>query len=254
MKKLTLFAFVLILPLSLTLSQKTYQAVNDISLTFTGSDGTNASAVIWNSDRKIYYAVIAGNADYPLEAFTKKGKTLHSSMAGIDVRGMWYNSKTKCLEGNGAGETGIFSIALDAVGKPQKPEVLFSGQLQPDFQSIGAFDDKNQLIYYFYDGIIYTYNRENGEAGEIIELEDFPGDLENINLTTVIFTDRKGEELGILDIEGKVYLFDLNGTHKATVQLPEDAITNDFFRFSFANERIWLYDVDSRTWKGYVVK
>jgi hypothetical protein len=251
MKKMMFIAIAFAMLFSAGNAQKNYTATKDLTLTFTSDEGTNGSAVVWDSERNIYYGVIAGNTSYPLEAFSKNGSPLFSSEAYIDVRGLWYNSKTKNLEGNGAGETGIFEIKTDATGMPESASVLIDGQFQPDFQSVGAFDSKKQLIYYFYDGMIHSYKRKNGKLAGSFEITNCPKEFEFINSSTLIFTGRKGEELGLLDIDRKVYLFDLKGKYRATIELPGDAITNDLFRFSYANDRIWLYDVDSRTWNGY---
>lgn len=232
-------------------AQKTYTATKDITLTFTSDEGTNGSAVVWDSYRNIYYAVIAGNSAYPLESFSENGKPLQSGQTFVDVRGLWYNTKTKNLEGNGPGETGIFNIITNDTGLPETSNVIIAGQFQPDYQSVGAFDSKKQLIYYYYDGMIYFYKRKAGKSAGSIEIRNCPKDFESINTTSLIFTGRKGEEFGLLDIDKKVYLFDLKGNYKATIELPEDAITYKIFRFSFANGKVWLYDVDSRTWSGY---
>ncbi len=236
-------------------AQKMYTAKVAVSLKFQSKDGTNASAVTWNPIKKVYYSVIAGNASFPLESYNSAGEQINTEEAGIDARGLWYNSKTKQLEGNGQGETGIFSIKWNTSSKNKEVKILIEGKNQPANQCVGAFDSKKQLIYYYYDGKIYSYLRKNGKQKSVINLTNCPVESENINSTSVIFTGNKGEELGLLDYElQKVYLLNLKGQHKATIILPEDALTNNSFRFSYANNLIWLYDVDSRSWTGYSYK
>lgn len=232
-----------------TLAQTGYTARKDFSLAFVGNEGTNGTAVVWNPDKQVYYAAIAGNADYPLETFGIGGNMKYANKADIDIRGLWYNAKTKKLEGNGAGELGFFSYDMNASGEPRNPVVSVSGQNQPDFQSVGAFDGKK--VYFFFDGKIYSYSTK-GKAGKSFELKNSPASVSVLNATTMVYTGRKGEEFGLLDFDAKrVYLFDKKGTYKASINLPSGAITHNMFRFAFANGRVWLYDVDSRSWTGY---
>lgn len=231
--------------------QQIYTAKEQISYTFKASEGTNAVAVAWNSDKQVYYTLIAGNSDYPLETFSSTGSFLYTQAASVDARGLWYNSTTKTLEGNGAGEKGYFSMSIGSNLKPNAPEITIVGQNQPDFNSVGAFDVKKKKIYYYQDGTISIYSQKKGKLVSTINVQSIP-DIEAINYTSVIYTNRKGEELGLLDFESKkVYLFDLKGNFKAIVSLPDNAVTHESFRFSFANSMIWLYDASSRTWKSY---
>ena len=252
MKSLSLLLLTPFLLILTVHGQKTYRAKKDVQLRIDALNGTNGSAVAWDSKRKVYYAVIAGNADFPLEQFTEAGEFLLGSTALTDTRGLWYNPKTKTLEGNAAGELGLFKHQLGTDGDAVATEVLFPGQNQPDFQSVGAINPKKQEIYFYYDDVFYRYSRKYGTVKASIMLYGYPADPADLNTTTVIFTGRKGEELGVLDHQAnKVYLFNLKGTYSATVQLPNDAISFKMFRFSYANGKIWLYDTQSRSWQGY---
>ena len=232
-------------------AQTSYTAKRDITLKFNSDDGTNACAVAWHPDKKLYYSVIAGNETFPLEVFSESGKYVSGGEAGFDARSLWYNSKTGKLEGNGAGEVGLFSLDIGSDGKPGTAVNVYSGQKQPDFQSVGALNPAKQIIYYYNAGTVYTYKRKGGKASKTFEIKA-PVGVSNLNTTTVVFTGRKGEELGLLDKEeGKVYLFDLKGNHTASVTLPSGSETPDMFRFSCANGKIWVYDVGTRSWTGY---
>ncbi|MGE0635958.1 MAG: hypothetical protein AB7G44_10680 [Bacteroidia bacterium] len=248
MKKIVSFVAATVIAAA-TFAQTTYTAKKDFTLTFSGSEGTNGTAVVWNPDKQVYYAAIAGNAVYPLETFGSGGNLKYANTTEIDVRGLWYNAKTKKLEGNGAGEVGYFSYMMNASGEPRTPEVTLSGQHQPDFQSVAAFDGKK--LYFFFDGKITSYSTK-GKAGKSLALKNSPASVDVLNATTVVYTGRKGEEFGLLDYDAKrVYLFNKKGVYTATVNLPGSAITGNMFRFAFANGKIWLYDVDSRSWTGY---
>ncbi len=255
MKKTLFVLIVLLIGLSVVYAQKSYKAAEELTLEFALSDGTNASAVTWNPVKKVYYSVIAGNATFPLETFDEFSEQFNTNEAGVDARGLWYNLKTKQLEGNGQGDVGIFAITFNNSGERKSVKILLEGKNQPENQSVGAFDSKKQIIYYYSNGVIYSYLRKNGKQKSAVKIADCPVDLSDINSTTVIFTGMKNQELGLLDYNSqKVYLFNLKGKHNATINLPENAPTNDVFRFSFANNYIWLYDIDTRTWTGYSFK
>lgn len=249
MKKIISFSFALMITIPWAFAQNSYTAKKDMTLKFKGEDGTNASAVVWNPDKHVYYSVIAGNAEFPLETFSQSGNVQYTGTAGVDTRGLWYNKSTSKLEGNGYGDVGYFFSNLNASGEPRSPEVSYSGQNQPDGNCVGAFDGKK--VYFFYDGKIYSYSTK-GKAGKSFEAQNLPAGISVLNATTVVYTGRKGEEFGLLDYDAKkVYLLDKKGKYKASVTLPSSAVTHDMFRFSFSNGKIWLYDVDTRAWTGY---
>ena len=79
-------------------------------------------------------------------------------------------------------------------------------------------------------------------------------DIGDINSTSVGFTGKKGYEYVLLDYNnGKLAFFDRAGNNTATSTLPSDAPLNDSFAFSFANDRVFLYDKDARVWSAYRV-
>ncbi len=88
----------------------------DLTFTYHLEEGTNGCAVTYVPDSELYYAVIAGNEEFPLEVFYSSGEFFGAFEAGIDTRGLWYNSKKDVLEGNGPGETGIFRQDLEKDG------------------------------------------------------------------------------------------------------------------------------------------
>ena len=234
-------------------AQIIYQAKASNIISLVSSDGTNASSLVWNPDKKIYYSVIAGNEDFPLETYDENGKFLFTSSAAFDTRGLWYNPKSKKLEGNGAGENGFFSHDLTSSGQINGSQIKVAGQNQPEFNSVGAFYSKKKLVYFYSEGMIYSYKAKGGKQSKSFAIQ-IPSSLDVINPTTVVFTGRKGQELGLLDFDAaKVYLFDLKGKHTATVNLPIEYVSSTMFRFSFTNDKIWLYDADERVWSSYSI-
>lgn len=231
-------------------------AVKDITYTFSQSGGTNACAVAWNPVRKVYITVIAGNETFPLEGFNETGNKVFETQAGYDARGLWYNPSSKKFEGNGAGESGWVAFGIDPSGKPDKPEVFVKGQNQPDFQSVGAYDYQKKQIVFFNNeaGELKFYPRNKPSKVGSLKL-DFAGvNNENINTTTVGFTGKKNYEFVLLDYyNGKLYFFNRKGKLTATTKLPSDAPLNYSFAFSFANDRVFLYDKEFRVWRAYKV-
>jgi len=219
-------------------------------------NGTNGSSVAYNTDKKIYYAVIAGNSSYPLETFDINGKQLNSKQAGGDMRGMWYNSSTKSIEFNGYDDGGYNSISLNSSGFPEENITnIVSGKNQPSENSCGVYEPINKEVIFYSEGSIYFFNSKNGKEKRIVHLQDIPTDLENINSNSLIYTGSSKNEIGLLNFNTKeVYLFDANnGNYSGKITLPENAVTHSMFWFAYANGNIFLYNSETRTWTGYKI-
>lgn len=224
-----------------------------LKLTFQGEAGTNGSAVAWNPSTKMYYATIAGNPEFPLEAFKKNGKPVFQSNVGIDCRGLWYNTTEEKLQLNGAGDNGYFDVKLGQSGQPMgSVKMIVSGKNQPDFQSVGSYDPLEGLVAFYDNGAIYTYDTESGD--EVTFLKVDVADYGVYNNTSIICTGNEEYPYGLLNTaKNRVDWIGYDGQLEGVTQLPEDAITGNAFWFSFANNQIFLYDVDMRTWTGYTV-
>jgi hypothetical protein len=108
MKKILLLlaAFLLVGASANSQTIKTLKKVLELKITEPG--GANAASVAWHPVQKKYYAAQAGNADFPLGVFDVKGKMLSNSTQTtlFDIRGLWYNAKTKTLQANGYNDFG----------------------------------------------------------------------------------------------------------------------------------------------------
>lgn len=252
---LSVFLFISILGSTNVFAQIISQPKASVQLCFQGTSGTNGSAVAYDPSSNHYFAAIAGNSVFPLEVFDGSGKNLYQTECGTDMRGLWWNSKTKQLEGNGYGSEGIIGLLLDGSGFPSlgNTTILGGAEHQPEANSCGVYDGK-KYIWYYSAGSFHMYSRKSGGAGKTISVS---GDvnLESLNNTSMIYTGIKGMELGLLDFESsKVLLFNKkNGSLAATIQLPNSAITHYSFRFAYANKHVFLYDVDQRCWTGYQI-
>jgi hypothetical protein len=229
-----------------------------ITLKLLSEDGRNGSAVAWIDEFKKYYALIAGNADYPLEVFDEKGKNIQSIPAGADLRGLWYNPEYAFLEGNTYDYHDILSFGMDEKGllTDEIPyEELYELPVYNPQAVLNMDTDQNMYIWLNHESeeIIFI-DAETGEEGETLEI-DVPSSFENINSTTVVYTGISGGEFALLNYADKlIYLIDgATGKESATIKLPSDAISNQVFCFSYANGHFWLFDVDKRTWQGFKV-
>jgi len=228
--------------------------VLDVHYTMNAFDGTNASAVVYVAGKELYVTVIAGNNDFPIEGFRADGKNVFSTSAGFDYRGLWYNPKTKKMEGNGAGEAGWVTFGFDSGTGVQTSTSILSGQNQPDFQSVGTFDYRKKAVVFLNadkDKIV-AYSRKKPSKSSSISLSWGSISKENINPYVLGYTGVNGYEFVCLDyVNAKLVFFNRSGDQTATVKMPASAPMNDSFACSFTNNRAFFYNKDNRTWYGY---
>lgn len=213
--------------------------------------GKRGASVAWHPVQKKYYAVFAGNTDYPLAVFDSKGKRLSDDdqTALIDVRGLWYNPVTKLVSGNGYNEMGWFTYKLDSKGIPSNAEEIHEGMNQPNEQSVGAYNAATKQILFVRGSQVYFYGSD-AEAKDSMMIHwsrkkaDGPADdedqmeaNEDYNSTTLVYTGIKGQELGFLNITNKeIDLYDIKtGFLSKTLSLPETATAESMFNFAYAN-------------------
>ncbi|MBL7741780.1 MAG: hypothetical protein JNK14_21350 [Chitinophagaceae bacterium] len=233
--------------------------------------GANGAAVAWHPVQQKYYAAMAGNATYTLGVFSAAGKLLspEDQITFFDIRGLWYNPAKKTLQMNGYNENGWAEYKLVAKGFPDTVTTLYTGMLQPSEQSTGAFNPKENIVYFLNDdGKLDKYSMKDGIYLDVIELH--PGKaklvnasqeedhdeidlLENYNKSTVIFTGTTGTEIGLLNhAENQIELYNIKtGLLTKKFSFPADAPVPQFLNFSYTNGIYWLFDKEARTWKGY---
>lgn len=227
-----------------------------LKLTFKGYRGSNASAIVYNPKKQLYYSVIAGSYRYPLETFDSQGKSIYQAQAGMSTRGMWWNPNTKQLERNV--KKGIVASPLNAQGYAESDslKVILEANLhQPNGNSCGVYDpDADEVLYYSYEKI-YRYSRKDAQLISSYYLIGLPTDGDNLSANSMIYTGKAGMEIGLLDYKNKkVHLFDKT-TRKFvnTIDLPQNAVTSKEYRFGYANNHVWLFDIGERSWVGYKI-
>jgi hypothetical protein len=251
MKKL-FFVGMLLLSQHLLIAQPLTKLLQEFSYQFVSNEGTNASAVVWHPKKKLYFTIIAGNSNFPLEAFDAKGNSKYSKPVGIDSRGLWLNGNT--LEINAAGEEGWHAINFENKMGSHSLNTIVSGAYQPDFQTVGTYHKKKKAVMFFDTerSQIVFYDRKNPDKTSSLKLTLPANFTDNFNLSTIIYTGVKGYEYFLLNARDfQLFFFDEQGKSKGSVALPDDIYTSQMFRFSYANKRIFFYNTENRKWTAY---
>lgn len=229
--------------------------------------GANGASVAYNPKEKLYYAAQAGNAEFPLVIFTANRKVVSADdqKTLIDVRGLWYNPKTKQLEGNAYKDFGWFSYELNKDGLPEKLKIKKEGLYQPDMNSAGVLNTENNEVL-FLDGLnIVCYSTEGMDKRKSIQLHFGAMNANDAatmsvsdfelayNASSVIYTGTKGAEIGLLNVAKKqVELYDIKtGYMSQIIKLPVKFEVETKFNFSYSNGIYWLFDKQTRKWNGY---
>ncbi|RTL57381.1 MAG: hypothetical protein EKK37_15150 [Sphingobacteriales bacterium] len=269
MKKILSLLF-LLTSIQLGALAQTEKKINEVlKLQITEEGGANGATVMWHPVLKRYYCPMAGNVSFPFQVFDAKGKLISpkEQTTFFDVRGMWYNPKTKKIYSNGYNDFGWAEYVLNAKGFPTEVKVIQEGLHQPDQHSVAAYDAVKNIVYFYNKGKIYHYDPATGTAtDEIIKLTvnsntqekdsldfEMEEDLYNYNTTTVVYTGVKGQEFGLLNtLNNSIDLFDkVTGKIQGKLLLPENAPLNESFNFAYANGMYWLFNKDTRIWTAY---
>lgn len=242
-----------------------------IQLTIPREGGANGAGVVWHPLQKKYYSAVAGNISFCLSVYDINGKLLSPAEQEtlFDVRGIWYNPNTKKIQMNGYNDFGWAEYILNMRGLPSSVNELHGGMNQPGEQSVGAYDFKENLVYFLnqsgrvevYDAQTAEYIREFSLKYLIEEGKFMDEDEETIestfndeyNGTTLIYTGLMGLELGVLNhYRNRIELYSLKtGYLKRKLKLPSAAPMPDWLNFSFANGIYFLFDKEERVWHGY---
>lgn len=248
-------------------AEKDLKKVIELAIPVKG--GANGACVVWHPVQKKYYAAMAGNVDFCLSVYTSQGKLVSptTQKTNFDVRGLWYNPSRKSIQMNGYNEFGWAEYVLNSSGLPISVKKIFEGsEHQTSEQSVGAYDPSKKYVYFLNsEGNVEIYEVENGTYLENIKIklgaasENELADNstsefeESYNTTTVIFTDIRGAELGLLNKAKKqIELYNAATGYLTRVwHLPEEAPAEDWLNFSFTNGICFLFDKEARIWYGY---
>lgn len=269
---LLLSAFMLIACSGVMAQGRTLKKVLELKMPKTADDdmcGTRGAGVCWNPVTKKYYAGFAGNVGYPLGVFDASGKLLSDEDLTTmqDLRGIWYNPVTKKICGNTYNDGGWFSYKLDKKGIPVESSTDFPGMNQPNEQSVGAYNvagksvcflNKGKIVFYAAgnavekdNSLTIHFGRKKSEGPS--ENEDAETENSDYNNNVVIYTGIPNAEIGLLNVpERRIELYDIKlGFLQQKLKIPDEAMVESTFNFSYSNGVYWLFDMENRVWKGF---
>lgn len=272
MKKIVLFftAALLVYSYNATAQVRQLKKVMELQMPKKVGDdlcGTRGASVVWNPLTKKYYAGFAGNSGFPMGVFNMAGKRLSEDdqTTLIDIRGLWYNPKSKAICGNAYGSIGWFKYTLDAKGMPESLDTLLSGYYQPSENSVGCYHQLRDEVLFLNGPNVSLYTSSDGGSDESRSVHwgrkksqgpeaEMVSDLPPMyNNNVVLYTGIKGSELGFLNVKKKqieLYEFE-KGFMTTALKLPSTAKTEESFNLAFANGIYWLFDLKNRKWVGY---
>jgi hypothetical protein len=227
--------------------------------------GANGAAVVYHPKEKLYYAAQAGNESFPLVIFDENGNIVSPSEQStlIDIRGLWYNPKTKTIGGNGYQQFGWFTYDLDKKGMVDGINVFKKGRYQPDDHTPGVLNTEDNEVLFLEGLNIVCYTTDGEDKKKTIQLNigkknatdegtgsSFSTDY---NTRSLIYSGKEGAEIGLLNISKKqVELYSIKtGYMNRIIKLPLSFTPEAFFNFSYCNETYWVFNKATRMWQGF---
>jgi len=253
-------------------AQTVRQLRQSIELKMPKGKGDNGGTVAINLKNRFYYATIAGNKTYSIAYFNAVGEMVSPPDLALlaDIRGMWYSPALKTMQANAFGSIGWVSYVLDESGVPYDVKPFLTGQLQPFPNSVGQYNQRENLVHFLKGATVVAYDATSGKelkektvllktgytkkipppAGLLIDSAKV---LPQYNCTTVLYTGISNAEFGLLNVQtNEIELYSkADGLMTQKLKLPADARPNDKLNFSFCNNVYFIYDVTKRAWIGY---
>ena len=239
------------------LTIKAQTLVNDTAIVsgdtiFCNGGNFNKSALAFNPDEQMYYSNNAGGTQ-PNEYFDIDGNFLGSA-ALTDWRGLWYNTDSNAIEGNAWGGN-ILMDTLTSTGAYSGHEALSFVSNMPHAQSVGVFDEVDNVIYYYYADSLYSISRVDGTVLPTIALTG-TSNLNSVVNYSIIYTGVAQNEIGLYSNTNKeLYLFDkATGEYSSTIAFQATTLgTSSDWNYAFTNDIFWLYNGGINDWVGYKI-
>jgi len=218
------------------------------------SNGNNGFAVAYNPKSGYYYAAFGGNANFALETFNSNGTKIFEQKTGYDVRGMWFNPKTKSLEGNAYKGEGLYRLKIGKDGKPDQAVKITGPIDMPDDHSAGNFNAQTNEIWHYKNNKIYIYSVKKHTLKNTIPFYP-PYDDYSFVETNLFLTGKKGMELAMFDNYSYELVFFSQETGKIVgkCRIPLSFEPKDMFNISFCNNMLFVFDYNNKIWYGYQV-
>jgi hypothetical protein len=229
--------------------------------------GINGTAVAWDSVRKKYYTAFSGNKSFPMVVFNEQGKVQSNDTLKtmFDVRGLWYNTTTNTLQTNGFKDGGLAEYALNDLGIPTSVTKLAITDAQPNEQCVGAYDQEENMIYYYDSGstTITKQDFNGGHSSKQLYLGvkkkssvSMPTNAEVrgfYNANACIYTGMRKAQIGLLNVKDRqIELYNLKtGLLRTVIQIPDEIPIEPSLNFSYSHDIFWFFDRKRREWRGY---
>jgi hypothetical protein len=172
-----------------------------------------------------------------IHTYDETGKYIESTRAGFDNRSIYFNQKEAQLEtisynvSSAAGfapMTGIFSLELDDNGLLTGKSSSISGfaAAMGSAGTMPSFNSKNNIYYAKQEKTneVFVVDAKDYKLIETIKLDFTKPKVEHHDVAShfVAYTEKKGEELILLDVDHKRFLiYDKKGNYKGESKLPK---------------------------------
>lgn len=215
------------------------------------NEGDWGAGICYNPKKNLYYSAYSKSEALPIEVFNSDLEYILSGPIKASINCLWFNSKSNKIEGILSDKNGVFSIDLDENGIPNKIN-LIDRKYPHSINHSAAFNNEKQEIYFVEDLTLFTYKSTSTHAKKI-KLSGYAesGYLE----TTPVYTGVPGYEIGLLGLDGKLYLFNIK-TGKQTAQiLTDELVRYDTYRsnLSIINKELYMFNNYEFTWTGYTI-
>jgi hypothetical protein len=262
MKKIIFFLIVLT-----SIQSKSYAQSNINSYTLVlQNDGSGATpmAVAYNPIKNLYYQATGGGSSVGFFTFGNNGNQVDRRSLNWDHRGLWWNTNTNQLEGNGFDSDGIVRYPLDGNGIPNADVIKILNFNTPlGGQGMGVYNPmSNEIIIggYTYTFVLFSvietfevkkYNYTNGNSNGTIPINIPIG--ARFMTYSMGYTGVNGIELAFYDRNNqRVYYYDISGGNYVRYdQLPNDVPNSNGYDGTIANGYIFFYDNLNNKSLGY---
>lgn len=229
-----------------------------VSIEIKETGGANGACVVWHPIQKKYYAAMAGNKGFPMVVTDATGKILSETdtKTGADMRGMWYNPKTKNIYGNTYNMMGIVQLKINKTGLMGGSPETVSEFDQPDEQSFAVLDPIADAIMVLDDGVIKVQKKGKTDFEDLVQLK-FEGfddrDSFSDKYVNYSFAYTSQKDFVVVNMEShQLEFYDKkSGEKKLTVSIPDEVDLYEQFNFCYTNNLFFFFNKDSRIWTGY---
>jgi hypothetical protein len=271
MKKGIILLLITVVTIYSSSAQSTREIRKAITLLMPKGKGDNGGTVAVNLRNRNLYATIVGNKTYSMAFFNNTGEMVSPPDLALlsDIRGLWYNPASKTFQANTFGGNWV-TYVIDDAGIPYDVKPQFTNVLQPTANSVTAFNQRENVVYFLRGSTVVTVDINTGkpvpEKTYTLKIgftkkspapADYKADTTKTpaayNSTTVIYTGMTNAEFGLLNTTTKeIELYSKqDGLLYQKLKLPKEASAFDKFNFAFANGIYFVFDKSKRAWVGY---